>query len=218
MADAAPLTVGQATVRLRVASRVLPMHADDPCGDVAACIPLPSGPGEAAPHCLLAIVDGLGHGLEAAMAAQATVDHLAADPALPLAAQVVGLQSRLSSTRGVALGLVRITGMQLQHVAIGNTRAVHLRGDTVTRLPSQNGIVGGGLPLKVKENTLQLLPGDWLLLFTDGIDERVHLPVQLPEWQRDPDILCHHLITRWHAGHDDAGVLALYADTAGGCA
>lgn len=218
MADAAPLSVRQATVRLRVASRVLPMRADDPCGDAAACIPLPSGPGEAAPQCLLAIVDGLGHGLDAAIAAQATVDLLTAHPALPLATHIEGLQSRLSSTRGVALGLVRIAGTQLQHVAIGNTRAVHLRGDTVTRLPSQNGIVGGGRLLKVTENRLQLTPGDWLLLFTDGIDERVHLPVRLPEWQRDPDLLCRHLIARWHAGNDDAGVLAVYADAAEGCA
>jgi serine/threonine protein phosphatase PrpC len=200
-----------------VASATAPWRAGDPCGDAALWLPLPpaSDPGG-----LLAIVDGLGHGHEAALAAEAAVQALAAavaagspqradaPPQPPdLRACMQHMDAALCGLRGAAAGLMGLHGRRLWHAAVGNTRALHLRQGAAVRLPSQNGIVGGGMPAQLQVAVLDVLPGDWLLLFTDGLEERLGLPVELPEWQRDPALLCLHLLQRHRAARDDAGVL-----------
>lgn len=191
-------------LRWQVASQVVPMHAGEPSGDAVAWLPLP-----AAGTGLLAIIDGLGHGPEAARAAQAAVQVLAARPDLPLPDLLAALDARLGSLRGAAVGLVRVAPGALVHAGIGNTRVMRLRGGVLWRLPSQNGIVGGGLQEPVQLNHLDLQAGDWLLLFTDGLDERLTLPVLLPEWTRAPATLCSHLLRQWGSSRDDAAVLVL---------
>lgn len=209
---------------LRLAHHVVALNSGEPSGDAAGCFDT-SGTevqglfavGAAEPPerpLLLAIIDGLGHGPLAAAAAQAALDTLAAQPDLPLAELFSRLDARLASTRGAAIGLVQLQGLQMRHAGIGNTRAVCLRGREQTRLPSQNGIVGGGQALCVSINERQLQRGDWLLLFTDGINEHLQLPVQLPEWERSPDILCQHVLARWRAAADDAGVLVMHVGAA----
>jgi hypothetical protein len=195
----------------RVAQRLLALHADQPCGDAAAHIELP-GAGPAS--CLLAIIDGLGHGPEAAHAAQTALAVLQAQPALPLPALLALLDDALQRTRGAAIGLARVDGPRLRYAGFGNTRALRWRGERLLRLSSQHGVVGGGLPAPAAATELDLQAGDWLLLYTDGLDEMVQLPVHLPEWERDPALLCGHLLARWRNVRDDAGVLALHMEAA----
>ncbi|MBZ8140543.1 hypothetical protein CLD22_11610 [Rubrivivax gelatinosus] len=195
-----------------VASATRAMSADAPCGDAAAWFDLSGGvaaAGTAPTQGLLAIVDGLGHGAEAACAADAAVQVLAAAPDADLPALMRRLDSALRSLRGAAVGLVRVQGRRLQHAGVGNTRCMRLRDRHMTRLPSQNGIVGGGLPARLHESELDLAPGDWLLLFSDGLAESLQLPVLLPEWERDPGLLCEHLLQQAAPGRDDAGVLVM---------
>lgn len=210
--------MGVSGPRLRTGIQVLPMQADEPCGDAAAAWPCPGPDGAAATHWLLAIVDGLGHGREAAGAAQAAIELLGTDPMLPLPEQFARLEERLRPTRGAAVGLMQVGPEGLRHAGIGNTRAMLLRGDALTRLPSQNGIVGGGHAVQIEVQSLPWMAGDWLLMFTDGIDERLGLPMQLPEWRRDPATLCRHLMDRWRLGRDDAGVLVASLDADAGSA
>ncbi|WP_200229219.1 SpoIIE family protein phosphatase [Rubrivivax gelatinosus] len=184
------------------------MSADAPCGDAAAWFGL-SGDGAAPTQGLLAIVDGLGHGAEAACAAEAAVQALAAAPDADLPALMRRLDGALGSLRGAAVGLVRVQGCRLQQAGVGNTRCMRLRSGHMTRLPSQNGIVGGGLPTRISVSELDLAPGDWLLLFSDGLAESLQLPVLLPEWERDPGLLCEHLLQQAAPGRDDAGVLVM---------
>jgi serine/threonine protein phosphatase PrpC len=182
------------------------MEEGEACGDAARHIAFTTASGNAAQ--LLAIVDGLGHGADAAKAADAAMRWLAAHPALPLPELMEGLDHELVHTRGAAVGLVRIDGTQARHAGVGNTRVLRWRGEKMARLSSQYGIVGGGLGTRVAVTEIDLEPDDWLLLFTDGLDEMLQLPAHLPEWQRDPALLCDHLLARWRAPRDDAGVLA----------
>jgi hypothetical protein len=212
-----PLDSPAVALGWQTAARVQPLQEGTPSGDATLHMALaapPSGaPGPAAPdgH-LLAIIDGLGHGAPAALAAQAALQLLRQNPALPLPQLLGVLDTGLTGTRGAAVGLVQIRGRRLWHAGVGNTRALRWRGDHLLRLPSQSGVVGGGLPanldLAVTEADLQ--PGDWLLLFTDGLSEKLDLKVHLPEWARDPQLLCDHLLARWRNPRDDAGVLAFH--------
>jgi hypothetical protein len=203
---APPLSATGRTGAIRVATQVLAMNEGEPCGDAAASFKVPDG-NHAAPGHLLAIVDGLGHGIEAARAAQAAIGALRERPGLALPELLGNLDQRLVDTRGAAIGLMRLEAGRLRYAGIGNTRAMRLRGDRMTRLSSQPGIVGGGLPGPIQQAELDLQGGDWLLLFTDGLDEMLQLPVRLPEWEREPHTLCQHLLSRWRIGRDDAGVL-----------
>ncbi len=188
-----------------LAQRVLPMHEGEPCGDAAGSFVLPGA--SVPPAVLLAIIDGLGHGEAAAQAADAALAAMARQPELPLPELMRDLDTALLSTRGAAIGLARIEGRRLLYAGVGNTRALRWRGQRMLRLSSQYGIVGGGLPGEVTVSEFDFVPGDWLLLFTDGLDEMLELPMLLPEWDRDPTLLCTHLLARWRSARDDAGVL-----------
>ena len=192
-----------------VSSATAPLHEGEPCGDAALWLPAGHGGGQAG---LLCIVDGLGHGAPAAAAAQAVLARLRQWPdasAAPLQALMAALDRALAGLRGAAVGLVQLGGGVLRHAGVGNTRMLLVRGERTVRLPSQNGIVGGGLPARLQVAEHDVLPGDWLLLFTDGLDECLSLPVQLPEWQRDPGLLCRYVMRQHRQGRDDRGVLVM---------
>jgi len=202
----------------RVAQLCLPLHADEPCGDAAAVFERDGAPGDA----LLVLIDGLGHGPQAAHAAQCALAAVAARTALPLPQLMIELDMALRETRGAAVGLMRVQatpqGRSLAFAGMGNTRALRWRGPHLHRLPSQYGVVGGGFAQPVAVQVLDLEPGDWLLMFSDGLDERMELPAPLPEWQRDPALLCAHLARQWRLGADDIGVLACHWPLDAGCA
>lgn len=196
----------------RLAAQCVALHPGEPCGDAVAqhALDTPAGPGSGL---LLAVVDGLGHGAPAAQAAQVALRSITLEPSLDLPALLARLDADLGTTRGAAIGLARIEpearGWRLAHAGIGNTRLLRWRAPQMLRLSSQYGIVGGGLPEVVEVTHTELLPGDWLLMFTDGLDEMMALPMCLPEWARDPATLCAHLLARWRGPPDDAGVAVL---------
>jgi phosphoserine phosphatase RsbX len=191
----------------RVAMQVRALAPESACGDATGHWALPQADGST--EHLLSIIDGLGHGPEAHQAAQQAQAFIEGHTAWALPELLLGLDHALKKGRGAALGLVRLTHHHLEHAGVGNTRALCWRGEQRFHLPSQAGIVGSGLHQPIHVTRMAVQPDDWLLLFTDGIHERAQLPLRLPEWQRDPQTLCQHLLTQWRDLRDDAGVLVL---------
>jgi negative regulator of sigma-B (phosphoserine phosphatase) len=123
---------------------------------------------------LVAVMDGLGHGPEAAAAAaraSATVDgHREA----PLDEILSRCHAALARTRGVAMTIASIGADGVMHwVGVGNVEAhvVRLDGTRAYRAASAlllGGVLGFRLP-PVRVSTVELLPGDLLLMTTDGI-------------------------------------------------
>lgn len=190
--------------RLAVGMRSLPKHANTPCGDLAARFEPPEAPRQAS---LLLIVDGLGHGTPAALAAQEAERVISLAPLASLDILFARLDAALQATRGAAVGLARIHGARLSYAAIGNTRALRWRAGAHTRLPSQYGIVGDGRPKRLQTIELDLQVDDALVLFTDGLDESLHIDAIPPDWRRNPEHLCASLIAHWKNTDDDAAVL-----------
>lgn len=205
---------------LLLASSCQPVAGEADCGDLVACVPArPRADGAEPAARWLVVIDGLGHGPLAAQAARralATLEAAArsgvadADPP----AMLRRMDAALIDGRGAAVGLVWLQDGWLRHAGIGNTRVLRWRDGSTLRLPSRYGIVGDGsfVSDRSAQGLLQadvdVQPGDWLLLFTDGLDERLQLPLMLPEWQADPARLCAHLMSTWRHPRDDAGVLA----------
>lgn len=150
-----------------VAWRALP--GEQVCGDVHLIKPLPNG-------LLLAVVDGLGHGAEAAAAAMIALDVLNRMAGDPLTVIFHQCHESLVRTRGVTMtaGWLEPAQGRLTWMGIGNVEAMQLRAGRAPQIPiarpvMRSGIVGYQLP-SLQPSTTSLLPGDVLAFATDGIN------------------------------------------------
>lgn len=174
-------------------------NAAERCGDLAAAWMTATG-------VVLAIADGLGHGADAACAAEAAIAYVGNHRDQPLPELFVGLHHALAPTRGAAVGIAVIDPSQgrLTYAAVGNTRAA-LFGWQVQRLDAMPGIVGAG-SRRVTPLTLPCRPGNTLALWTDGLSDRLSFDGLDPE-RTDADALACDLLHRNAKGTDDSCVV-----------
>jgi negative regulator of sigma-B (phosphoserine phosphatase) len=149
-----------------------PRPGESVCGDRMIAVDVD---GTAA---LIGVLDGLGHGTEAAEAASCGVDVLRAARAEPLDVLVQRCHRALSGTRGVAMTLVRIDFRTdtLSWAGIGNVAA-----DLVAKHPAgvevrssarlAGGIVGYRIPEALTPQEVPIRPGDLLVITSDGVVE-----------------------------------------------
>ncbi|MEO7495584.1 MAG: ATP-binding SpoIIE family protein phosphatase [Massilia sp.] len=183
----------------------------------AACLPLAgedfSGDGWAVAsderHTTLLLVDGLGHGPEAARVARAAIECLERDPALAPAAQIEAMHKALAPTRGAALAVAqyRAGDSQLQFAGVGNIGACLIDGESRRQLMSHNGIVGHNMR-KVQQLAYPGAPGALLVMHSDGVNTQWDLG-QHPGLAAGAPSLVAGVLLRDHARlRDDACVLA----------
>jgi phosphoserine phosphatase RsbX len=137
-------------------------------GDRYVCETFPDG-------VLLALVDGIGHGPEAAVAAEAACAVLKTHVAEPVIALTERCHDRLRFTRGVVMSLA---AFDLRHnlltwLGIGNVQGILRRfgppaDGTEELLLLRAGVVGSQLP-PLRASVLPVFPGDMLVLATDGV-------------------------------------------------
>lgn len=124
---------------------------------------------------LIAAVDGLGHGSEAARAARTAERVVRESPNGDLVALCERCHRAMSETRGAAISLAFVSGSDstIAWLGVGNVEGRVLSGDPSTRSPKgslalYSGVPGHQLPY-MQIATLDLTPGDVLILATDGI-------------------------------------------------
>ena len=154
------------------AAKARPRPGENVCGDRPIAVDVD---GTAA---LIGVLDGLGHGAEAAEAANLGVEVLRAARAEPLDVLVQRCHRALSGTRGAAMTLARIDFRTdtLSWVGIGNVAA-----DLVAKHPAgvevrssarlAGGIVGYRIPEALTPQQVPIRPGDLLVIASDGIVE-----------------------------------------------
>jgi negative regulator of sigma-B (phosphoserine phosphatase) len=161
---------------------------------------------------LIAAIDGIGHGEEAANAAKAAVSILKTGADEPVISLVQRCHEGLRSTRGVVMSLASIDpghGM-MTWVGVGNVQGVLMRsgatkGTVQEVLLLRAGVVGSQLPA-LQAAVFPIAKGDTLVFATDGIrGEFAENLSALESPQRAADrILEHHC-----RGNDDALVLVV---------
>lgn len=159
---------------------------------------------------LLCVVDGLGHGAEAAAAARtaiATVDRHASESVVPLLERC---HDALQGKRGVVMSLAFLDGGtgSMTWIGVGNVEGVLLYADPAARparasLVTRGGIVGSELPA-VRADLVALAPGDTVIFATDGVGSG--FTAERPAGG-SPQQLADHILTRYGKGTDDALVL-----------
>jgi phosphoserine phosphatase RsbX len=123
---------------------------------------------------LVAGIDGLGHGAEAAHAAQRAAEILHRARGEDLTMLALRCHQALRGTRGAALSLVRVSvDGALSWLGIGNVAGRVISCDSAARGPKGSlaiapGIAGDALPRLLPE-TFALEPGDVVILATDGV-------------------------------------------------
>ncbi len=184
-----------------VASLALP--GEPVCGDMHVVEPFPNG-------ALTAVIDGVGHGIEAAVAAQIAVATLRAHAQEALLPLLQRCHEMLQQTRGVALTLASFNALDetITWVGVGNVEGVLLRADgkrgpVHEEVVVYGGVVGSQLP-PLRCSVSPVGPGDTLVLATDGIRSAFaeRLPLHDP-----PQRMADSILARDVKGTDDALVL-----------
>jgi negative regulator of sigma-B (phosphoserine phosphatase) len=139
-------------------------------GDLGVFVPYPGG-------ALVAVLDGLGHGDEAADAAAAGSAVLHAHPQDEPQALVERCHQALRGTRGVVMTFAWFDlgdAPRLRWAGVGNVearllRAGDIRGSRHAGPVVLGGVVGYQIPRALRMSTFELSPGDAVAFATDGI-------------------------------------------------
>jgi hypothetical protein len=157
----------RAPVEWGVARRCRPGEATS--GDLGIVAVSPAG-------ALVAGIDGLGHGSEAARAARTAADVIHGSSSRDLVRLIERCHVALADTRGAAISLAFISTTEggLTWLGVGNVAGRVLSGDpSATRLKGSlavaSGIPGHELP-RLRTAAIRMQAGDILLLATDGIE------------------------------------------------
>jgi phosphoserine phosphatase RsbX len=185
-----------------------PLGGESESGDLHLVEAFPGG-------VLIAVLDGLGHGPEAALAARTAVATLRDNLGETVTVLVERCHVALRKTRGVVLSLALIEsrGREMTWLSVGNVDGTlhHARSVQPVRetLPHRGGVVGYQLP-RLQAATLPFAPGDALVFATDGISG-TYASESAIGW--DPQQAADHIL-RVH-GKDTDDALVLVARNAG---
>jgi len=181
----------------------VPKSGETACGDDWALL---SWHGR---HALF-VVDGLGHGPDAAIAARAAVDAASKAMQLPAIDLIAAVHDALRPTRGAAAAVAVLEpGKQLcTYCGVGNI-AASIRADGASRsMVSHNGILGHQVR-KIADFTYPFPRGALCIAHTDGISARWDLSAWPGLEQRHPSLVAGVLFRDHARERDDATVVAV---------
>jgi len=195
-------------LKIEAAFATLPLPGQSESGDLSLIKRVGKGT-------LIAVVDGLGHGQEAAAAAHAAVGALDRYCREPLIELVRRCHDALVGLRGVVLGLAYLDpqAATMAWLGVGNVGGVLLRADPgnrpsrITLVPNAGFI--GAEQAHPMTRSVPLALGDTVILFSDGIRDGFAESLVL---SNTPQEIADFVMTRQAKGNDDALVLvARYA-------
>lgn len=170
-------------------------------GDRGVFVPFPGG-------ALVAVIDGLGHGEEAAKASQRAEQILLESPYAPVDELVKRCHEHLRGTRGAVISLASFDGEHhtMSWLGVGNVEGVLVRaeqGMADEAVAMRGGTVGFLLP-PLNPRTIKVHPGDTLVLASDGIRHGFKAEVNRA---REPQQIADEILRRWSKTTDDACVM-----------
>lgn len=196
-------TVKQQMVEYGVAKFVLPGQGESGDHHVVCCNK--SG-------ILIAAIDGIGHGEEAANVSKTAAALLRSSADEPIISLVERCHEKLRTTRGVVLSLAYIEpehGM-MTWLGVGNVQGVLKRSDTKNGsapepLLLRAGVVGSQLPA-LQATVLPIAQGDTVFFATDGVRSDFSMTLSARE---NPQRAADRILEQYRSGTDDALVLAV---------
>jgi hypothetical protein len=192
--------------RLRISAVNLPKPGQEVSGDAWGAIHF-------ADSVVILLADGLGHGMEANIAASEAVRILRHHPDLPPMALLQRVHSALRSTRGAAVAIARI---DLAHAKVTFAGAGNISGRIYSgaeprhSLVSVNGTAGHNVE-RMQEFSYSWPTDGLLQLHSDGLLTGTGLEPYPGLAQRDPALIAGVLYRDFARGRDDSTVVVAKA-------
>jgi hypothetical protein len=172
-------------------------------------------------RCVIAVIDGLGHGPQAAAAAALAAGVVERHRAEPLDALLLLVHEKLVESRGAAATFAIVDGDtgRIDWLGVGNVDGMIIRADETARPRTSGvflcrGILGYQQPDIRRQEPVQLEDGDTIVIATDGVrgdlaaDVRHETPVErmagaLLDAHATPDDDALVLVARYRAAAAD---------------
>ena len=181
----------------------LTMPGQSQSGDRHVVHPCPNG-------VMLAAIDGLGHGQEAATAADLAATILTKHTQESMIGIVNRCHSQLRETRGVVMSLAVINAVEgdLTWMGVGNVEGVVVRAAPSANprqesLLLRSGVLGSQLP-SLCASIIPIMRGDTLIFVTDGVQSNFSHGVSVSD---RPQLIADRILAEFSKGSDDALVL-----------
>jgi serine/threonine protein phosphatase PrpC len=109
----------------------------------------------------------------------------------------------------VCVGLCAIDSAtsRVDYAGIGNT-SIRRFGHTETRLVSQDGVLGQNMRTPLHQ-TLQMEPGDIIVMYTDGVSDRFTAQDYPGVVRHSSQEVASNIVQRFGKVHDDAACIAV---------
>jgi anti-sigma regulatory factor (Ser/Thr protein kinase) len=180
-----------------------PIQSEIACGDSMAWELNPD-------RCIVLVVDGLGHGLQAAEAADEAVRIFRLYSGQPPADIMSRLHDALKKTRGAAAAVAEIrpqTGT-LTYAGVGNIAGSILSNTLSRSLISHNGTLGHVMA-RVQEFKVAWPRDGILIMHSDGLQSRWDLSKYSGILAKQPALIAGVLLRDFRRERDDASVLVM---------
>jgi hypothetical protein len=194
-------TLAPSTIEWGVASRAL--QGEPSSGDLKVVKSFPNG-------VLVAALDGIGHGDEAASAAMVASSILEAHAEESVIGLIRRCHEGLRATRGVAMSVAsfNLSEALMTWLGVGNVQGVLLRRGLAGAAAEESlllraGVVGAQLP-SLQAAVLPVSIGDTLILATDGIGSDF---IRKPARNHPPQKAAESILAQHGKATDDALVL-----------
>lgn len=157
---------------------------------------------------MLAVVDGLGHGPDAAVASRAALEAAAKHFDARPAAIVEAMHGALRATRGAAAAVAMLQGERCDYCGIGNISGAIVHGRAAKSMVTHNGILGHNVH-GFHEFSYAYPAGALCIMHSDGVSARWDLGAYPGLAQRHPALIAAALYRDFGRGRDDATVLVV---------
>ena len=181
----------------------VPHHGEEECGDAWAVEVVPEG-------VAILLVDGLGHGPEAAVAALAATSTFRGAAGEAPETTLASMHTALRHTRGAALSIAVVDQARrtARFCGVGNIDSRVMTLDTNRQLIPQNGIVGHTMP-RIQAADVAWPPDARLVLHSDGIASGWRADRYPGLLARHPALLAGVLFRDYGRDRDDATILVV---------
>lgn len=164
-------------------------------------------------QCVLAVIDGLGHGPKAAAASEAMVGVVREHRHEPPERLLLLAHRSLAGTRGATatIAAIDVTLGHMTWLGVGNVNGSLVRADSRARPRTHGvflcrGVLGHQLPSLHHPEVLELRGGDCIVINTDGVQGDVTSAAQV---QAPVDRIAHAILDNGAVPNDDALVLVV---------
>jgi serine phosphatase RsbU (regulator of sigma subunit) len=162
----------------------------------------------------LIVVDGLGHGPQAADASNAAIRVFRQRAGLAPADMIEEIHSALRATRGAAVSVATVDRDRqiVRFAGVGNVAASMVSPLAPRQgLASHNGTAGVTMR-RVQEFTYPIRPHDVLVMHSDGINTHWNAENHTGLWRRDPALIAAAIYRDHTRGRDDSTVVVARLD------